>query len=115
MLDISGYLHLLNRDQIFQLGLVLGLSAVPTLDNMRYTATFLSDMLADTSNFLYDMLTAWLRGQDDVNKRGGHTWEALVKALRYQSVAQNEIADKIQRENVTHISCILRLQTVVFL
>ena len=87
MLDVSEYLNLLNRDQIFQLGLVLGLSAVPTLDNMRYTATFLSDMLA-----------AWLRGQDDVNKRGGHTWGALVKALRHQSVAQNEIADRIQRE-----------------
>ena len=87
LLDVSGYLNVLKNDQIFRLGLVLGLSAVPTLDKIR-----------DTSNFLYDMLTAWLLGQDDVNKRGGHTWEALVKALRYQSVAQNEIADKIQRE-----------------
>ena len=87
MVDVSEYLNLLNRDQIFQLGLVLGLLAVPTLDNMRYTATFLSDTLA-----------AWLRGQDNVNKRGGHTWKALVNALRHSQVAQNEIADRIQRE-----------------
>ena len=83
MVDVSGYLNVFSKDQIFQLGLVLGLSAVPTLDNMRYTATFLPDMLA-----------AWLRGQDNVNKRGGHTW----KALRHSLVAQNEIADRIQRE-----------------
>ena len=87
MVDVSGYLHLLKNDQMFRLALVLGLHAVPTLEKIR-----------DTPNFLYDMLTAWLLGQDDVNKRGGHTWGALVKALRHQSVAQNEIADRIQRE-----------------
>ena len=87
MVDVSGYLNVLKNDQMFRLGLVLGLSAVPTLGNIR-----------ETSNFLYDMLTAWLRGHDDVNKRGGHTWGALVKALRHQSVAQNEIADRIQGE-----------------
>ena len=87
MVDVNGYLNVLSKDQIFQLGLVLGLLAVPTLDNMRYTATFLPDMLA-----------AWLRGQDNVNKRGGHTWKALVNALRHSQVAQNEIADRIQRE-----------------
>ena len=87
MVDVSEYLIHLKKDQTFRLALVLGLHAVPTLDKIR-----------DTPNFLYDMLTAWLLGQDDVNKRGGHTWGALVKALRNPSVAQNEIADKIQRE-----------------
>ena len=87
LVDVSEYLMHLNKDQIFQLALVLGLHAVPTLDKIR-----------DTPNFLNDMLAAWLRGQDDVNKRGGHTWGALVKALRHASVTQNEIADKIQRE-----------------
>ena len=87
MVDVSGYLNVLSKDQIFQLALVLGLHAVPTLDKIR-----------DTPNFLSDMLAAWLRGQDDVNKRGGHTWGALVNALRDSQVAQNEIADRIQRE-----------------
>ena len=90
LVDVSEYLIHLNKDQIFQLALVLGLHAVPTLDKIR-----------DTPNFLNDMLAAWLRGQDDVNKRGGHTWGALVKALRHASVTQNEIANKIERDKCT--------------
>ena len=87
LVDVSEYLIHLNKDQIFQLALVLGLHAVPTLDKMR-----------GTPNFLNDMLVAWLLGQDDVIKRGGHTWGALVNALQHPSVTQNEIADRIQRE-----------------
>ena len=87
LVDVSVYLNLLKRDQIFELGVVLGLHAVPTLDKLRYTQTFLCDMLA-----------AWLQGMDDVNKRGGHTWKALVNALKRPSVNQTEIADKIQRD-----------------
>ena len=87
LIDICDYLVNLKKDQIFRLGLVLGLRAVPTLDVMK-----------DSPTFLYDMLTAWLQGQDNVGRRGGHTWGALVKGLRHPSVAQNETADKIQSE-----------------
>ena len=87
LVDVRDYLNLLKRDQIFELGLVLGLCAVPTLDNLSYTQNFLSGMLA-----------AWLQGMDDVNKKGGHTWRILVNALKNPSVNQTEIADKIQRE-----------------
>ena len=87
LIDVIEYLRYLKKEQTFRLALVLGLHAVPTLDQIR-----------DTPNFLYDMLAAWLLGQDDVNKRGGHTWGALVNALQHPSVAQNEIADRIQRE-----------------
>jgi len=73
--------------QIVQLGMILGLCEVTTLDNLNYTETPLSDMLA-----------AWLQRNDDVNKRGGHTWRALVNALKHPLVNQSEIADKIQRE-----------------
>ena len=87
LIDIGDYLVNLRKDQIFRLGLVLGLCAVPTLDVMK-----------DSPTFLYDMLTAWLQGQDNVGRRGGHTWGALVKGLRHPSVAQNETADTIQSE-----------------
>ena len=87
LIDIGDYLVNLKKDQIFRLGLVLGLRVVPTLDVMK-----------DSPTFLYDMLTAWLQGQDNVGRRGGHTWGALVKGLRHPSVAQNETADKIQSE-----------------
>ena len=92
MVDVSGYLNHLTRDQIYQLGLVLGLYVVPTLGNVRVSTTFLSDML-----------TAWLQGKDGVNSKGGHTWTALVNALRDRSVTQNETADKIETEKC-HIS-----------
>ena len=85
--EVSEYLHLLKRNQIVQLGVVLGLCQVPTLDDLNYTGTPLVDMLA-----------AWLQGKDDVNKRGGHSWRALVKALKNPLVKQYEIADKIQKE-----------------
>ena len=95
LVNVSSYLNFFTRDKIHQLGLVLGLHAVPTLDNIRYSTTFLSDML-----------TAWLQGKDDVNSKGGHTWTALVNALRHTSVTQNEIADKIEIEYTKHITIV---------
>lgn len=67
--------------------MILGLCKVLTLDNLNYTETPLSDMLA-----------AWLLGRDDVNKTGEHTWRALVNVHKHPLVNQSEIADKIQRE-----------------
>ena len=87
LVDVSRYLIRLNSDQIFLLGLILGLHATPTLGIMRQSRTFLSDML-----------TEWLQGKDDVLMRGGHTWRTLVNALRDPQMNQNEIADKIERE-----------------
>jgi len=87
VIDISDYLVNLRKDQIYSLGLALGLRTVPTLDKIK-----------DSPTFLYDMLTAWLQGQDNVGRKGGHTWRTLVKGLRHPSVSQNEAADKIQRE-----------------
>ena len=52
------------------------------------------------------MLTAWLQGKDDVNSKGGHTWRALVNALRHTSVTQNETADKIEIEYTKHITIV---------
>ena len=42
-----------------------------------------------------DMVTSWLRKEDDVKKKCGDplTWEALVKAL--QTLGQKGIADEI--------------------
>ena len=78
----------LKKDQIFGLGLVLGLCGVPTLDAMK-----------DSPTFLYNMLTAWLQGQDNAGRREGHAWGALLKGLRHPSMAQKETADKIESES----------------
>ena len=78
----------LKKDQIFRLGLVLGLCVVPTLDAMK-----------DSPTFLYNLLTAWLQGQDNAGRGEGHTRGALVEGLRHLSMAQNETADKIESES----------------
>jgi len=87
-IDICDYLVNLKKDQIFGLGLVLGLCGVPTLDAMK-----------DSPTFLYNMLTAWLQGQDNAGRREGHAWGALLKGLRHPSMAQKETADKIESES----------------
>jgi len=88
LVEVSTYLLVLTREQIFSLGLVLGLS-ITSLNPIRDSFTFLDEMLA-----------AWLQGKDKVNQLGGHTWESLVKGLRHPRLSQTEIADKIESEKV---------------
>ena len=85
-MDISEYLLVLNKEQIFSLGLVLGLSFT-TLEPVRSSRLFLDEMLA-----------AWLQGKDSVSKRGGHTWQALVSALRHPRLHQTEVAANIEKD-----------------
>ena len=46
--------------------------------------------------YLDNMVTAWLRQEDDVMKRHPPTWRNLVKALRDKMVRQNGIASTIE-------------------
>lgn len=85
-MDISEYLLALNREQIFSLGLVLGLSFT-TLEPVRSSHLFLDEMLA-----------AWLQGKDSVGRRGGHTWQALVSGLRHPRLNQTEMASRIEKD-----------------
>ncbi len=82
--EVSNYLALLEESQIYTLGLAVGLDG-KTLAPFRKSPTFLDEMI-----------TRWLQGKDQVVKRGGHTWNALVKALREPRVQQNQTADKIE-------------------
>ncbi len=82
---MSNYLLNLTEPEIFTLGLALGLDS-------RTLSPFRSSPL-----FLDEMLTRWLQGKDQVTKRGGHTWNALVKALREPRVQQNQIAKDIEK------------------
>ncbi len=86
LIDVSTYLLTLNPDQVFGLGLALGL-LVTTLNPIKSSPTFLDDVL-----------TAWLLGKDTVRRRGGHTWQALVNGLRHGRVNQTEIASRVERE-----------------
>lgn len=76
----------LDRKQVYNLGLVFGLR--PHKVNMMKN----SDM------FLDDVLAAWLRREDDVDKQGIPSWRTLVKALRHKLLGQNGIASDICRD-----------------
>ena len=84
LVDIMCYLHSLDKHQLTNLSLVLGLS----LTRVRG--------LMDNVTFLGDMILAWLQQADQVaTKSGVPTWRSLVKALRHQLLGQNGIAGQI--------------------
>ena len=88
--EITTYLGDLSKDQIFQLGLSLGLNAL-TLDDTKDTSS--------RSRYLCDVLECWFCKQDKViDKSGPPTWRSLAKALRSKSVRQNGIAANIEQE-----------------
>ena len=90
MHEATSYLCDLNKDQIYQLGLSLGLNARTLMETRD---------VAPQSRYLSDMLAAWFRKQDKVlDKSGPPTWRSLAKALRDKSVRQNGIADTIKQE-----------------
>ena len=84
LVDVMGYLHTLDKSQLSNLGLVLGLS----LHHVRG--------LMDSKTFLGDVVLSWLSQADNVATRSGvPTWRSLVKALRHQLLGQNGIASQI--------------------
>ena len=90
MRDATFYLCDLNKDQIYQLGLSLGLNACTLMETRD---------IASQSRYLTDMLASWFRKQDKVlDKSGPPTWRSLTKALRDKPVRQNGIAAIIEQE-----------------
>ena len=86
LLDITDYLIELNKIDIYNLGLLLGLSKC-RVEEMMYSRTFCDDVI-----------TTWLQKVDQVKKRGAPTWQRMVEALRHQRIGQNDIADKIEKD-----------------
>ena len=48
-----------------------------------------------SDTFLDDVLVAWLRREDSVEKKGVSSWRTLVRALRHKLLGQNGIASDI--------------------
>ena len=86
LLDITNYLLYMNKDHIYNLGLVLGL---------RQTKL---KTLKDSDSFLDDAISAWLRKEDQVTEKGDPSWTVLVNALKHPRVGQSGIADKIAKD-----------------
>ena len=82
-----GYLHTLDKNQLTNLGLVLGLSPYRVTE------------LMDKAFFLGNVVLLWLSQADQVATRSGvPTWRSLVKALRHELLGQNGIASRITTE-----------------
>lgn len=75
----------------FPLGLNLGLLA-PTLEEIRQNNN------DKAGPCLTECLTKWLQRTDDVDKKGGATWETLIKALKGAGVEENAAADGICKQ-----------------
>ena len=91
MEEICRYLNLLSQDNIFDLGLALGISYTSLSDYQ--------ESVSSVKQLLRKVIAAWLRKQDYVEERGRiPTWENLVKALRDEQVRQNGIASTISKE-----------------
>lgn len=85
-LEITDYLQGLDRINIYQLGLVLGLSD----GRVR--------MIQDSKTFLEDVINLWLQKVDQVQEKGAPSWWRLVDALRNRRIKQNGIANDIAKD-----------------
>ena len=86
LLDITDYLLNMEKNHVYHLGLVMGLTQ-PKLKTMMESATFLDDVVA-----------AWLRKEDSVKEKGEPSWTVLIRALRHRRVSQTGIADGIAKD-----------------
>ena len=83
LLDITDYLLDMEKSHFYNLGLVLGL---------RKTK---AKAVMDSTTFLDDVITAWLRKEDQVVEKGEPSWTVLVNALKHHRVGQTGIAKTI--------------------
>ena len=85
-MEITEYLMNLEKTDIYNLGLVLGLS------QHKVKAKKNSD------TFLDDVITAWLRKEDRVIMKGEPSWTVLIRGLKHRRVGQTGIAGNIARD-----------------
>jgi len=85
-LEITEYLMQMEKTHVYNLGLILGLSQHKV------------KAMKDTDTFLDDVITAWLRKEDQVIKRGEPSWTVLVSALKHRRVGQTGIASIIAKD-----------------
>ena len=86
--DIYSYLHVLEKSQMINLGLVLG------LDYNKLKGIFM-----DSPLFHEELITAWLRKENYVteDEKRIPTWTNLVAALKDDTVRENGVASLIYK------------------
>jgi len=93
----------MEKTAVYNLGLVLGLSQHQLKANI------------DSKSFLDDVISAWLRREDQVIKRGKPSRTILISALMHRRVRQTGIATKIAKnKNVSVQFCNKELRYLIF-
>ena len=87
-MEITGYLKDLNKSQIYDLGLVLGLDYHHVVD--------LEDNCRHNRRFLDAVVVSWLQKEDRVKDV---SWQDLVKALLHPRLGQTGIATTIASQH----------------
>lgn len=94
LVDIADYLSPLNNLELYNLGVLLGLSQA-RVQKMK------EDL--DMVTFCDTLITAWLSREDYVLRRGVPQWSLLAKCLRHtrfrESPKAGKIADDISRDH----------------
>ena len=89
LVNIMGYLRVLDKTQLCRLGMVLGLSRLRV------------KVMMDTPTFLDDMIFSWMQQADNVATESGvPTWRSLVKALKHPLLQENGIASNIVKDKL---------------
>jgi len=83
-LEITEYLIDLEKTDVYNLGLVLGLSRRKVVAKM------------ESKTFLDDIITTWLQKEDQV--KGDPSWTVLVSALKHRRVGKTGIATNIAKD-----------------
>lgn len=89
-MQVTDYLTRLNKEQIYNLGLVLGLDFHHIVD--------WNDNCGSNSRFLDTVIMSWLEKKDKVRDV---SWKSLIKALQNDRLGQNGIAERIATERST--------------
>ena len=85
---VTDYLKCLNKSEIYDLGLVLGLDYHRVVD--------FEEKYSSNRRFLDSVVVSWLQKKDNVKDV---SWKALVEALRHPRLGHNGIATSIATDH----------------
>ena len=95
-MEVTGYLKDLNKSQIYNLGLVLGLDF--------HHVKSLEENSNDNRRFLDEVVVSWLQKEDRVKDV---SWTALITALQNDRLRQTGIADRIATQHGMAVESLL--------
>ena len=98
LMVVTDYLKCLNKSEIYDLGLVLGLDYHRVVD--------FEEKYSSNRRFLDSVVVSWLQKKDKVKDV---SWKALMEALRHPRLGHNGIATSIATDHGMDLHYIITL------